>query len=63
MKKATETQPIIILLDSVEEIANDPDSSSLSWIPSVLPPNCKVEQIESDKFELGHKSFFYSCCR
>ena len=42
MKKGTSTQPIVIVLDSVDEIANDPDRNSLSWIPSTLPKNCKA---------------------
>ena len=42
MKKATNSQPMVFVLDSVDEIADDPDRNSLSWIPSSLPNNCKV---------------------
>ena len=42
MKKATSAQPMVFVLDSVDEIAEDPDRNSLSWIPSTLPNNCKV---------------------
>ena len=45
LKQATEKQPIYIVLDSVDEIAVDPDRQTLSWIPISIPPFCKVNQL------------------
>ena len=42
LKQANEKHPIYIFLDSVDEIATDPDRQTLSWIPRILPPHCKM---------------------
>ena len=42
LRAASAQQPILLLLDSVDEVATDPDRGTLSWIPSLLPPHCKV---------------------
>ena len=41
LKHASENHPIYIVLDSIDEIAIDPDRQTLSWVPSILPPYCK----------------------
>ena len=42
LSQATEQQPVVVILDSVDEIATDPDKLTLSWIPHQLPKHCKV---------------------
>ena len=41
LASASSNQPILIVLDSIDEISTDPDKSSLSWLPTDLPKNCK----------------------
>jgi len=39
---ASPTQPLTIYLDSVDQLTGTQDSNKVSWIPTRLPPHCKV---------------------
>ncbi|XP_039275654.1 NACHT and WD repeat domain-containing protein 2 [Nilaparvata lugens] len=39
---ATPHQPLILFLDSVDQMTGAQDSNNVSWLPTRLPPNCKV---------------------
>lgn len=39
---ATKEQPLIVFLDSVDQLTGAQDNNKVSWIPTRLPPNCKV---------------------
>ena len=61
LKRATKEQPIYIILDAIDEITTDPDSASLSWIPSTLPAHCKMivsctkdDTIQSESHDYTH---------
>lgn len=39
---ATKEQPLIVFLDSVDQLTGAQDNNKVSWIPTRLPLNCKV---------------------
>lgn len=39
---ATKGQPLIVFLDSVDQLTGTQDANRVSWLPTHLPPNCKV---------------------
>lgn len=39
---ASEKQPFIFFLDSVDQLTGTQDTNHVSWIPTRLPPHCKV---------------------
>lgn len=58
---ANPNQPLTLYLDSVDQLTGTQDSNNVSWIPTRLPPHCKVrmcvELSESDPdFSFGFKS-------
>ena len=41
---ATKAMPFFVFLDSVDQLTGTQDANKVSWIPTRLPPNCKVNQ-------------------
>lgn len=39
---ATKEQPFVLFLDSVDQLTGTQDSNNVSWLPTRLPPYCKV---------------------
>ncbi|XP_055384364.1 NACHT and WD repeat domain-containing protein 2 isoform X2 [Condylostylus longicornis] len=39
---ASENQPLTLYLDSVDQLCGTQDANKVSWIPTRLPPNCKI---------------------
>ncbi|KAK6631349.1 hypothetical protein RUM44_005875 [Polyplax serrata] len=39
---ASERQPLFVFLDSVDQLTGTQDSNKVSWLPTRLPPNCKL---------------------
>ncbi|EEB13481.1 conserved hypothetical protein [Pediculus humanus corporis] len=39
---ATEKQPLFVFLDSVDQLTGTQDSNKVSWLPTRLPPHCKL---------------------
>lgn len=39
---ATQAQPLFLFLDSVDQLTGTQDSSKISWLPTRLPPHCKI---------------------
>lgn len=39
---ASANQPLTLYLDSVDQLTGCQDSNNVSWIPTRLPPYCKV---------------------
>lgn len=39
---ATKNQPLFFFLDSVDQLTGTQDSSKISWLPTRLPPHCKI---------------------
>lgn len=39
---ASTNQPLTLYLDSVDQLTGTQDSNKVSWIPTRLPPHCKV---------------------
>jgi len=42
MTCASREQPLFIFLDSVDQLTGTPDANKVSWLPTRLPPHCKV---------------------
>ena len=42
LTRATEAQPLLIMLDSVDELVGSQDGNKMSWLPTKLPPHCKI---------------------
>ena len=42
MTRATESQPLLIMLDSVDELTGSQDANKMAWLPTKLPPHCKI---------------------
>lgn len=42
LKLATAEKPLLIFLDSVDELTGSTDSNKMSWLPLKLPPHCKI---------------------
>ena len=41
LKRATKEQPLIICLDSVDQLVVSQSGNKMSWLPLTLPPHCK----------------------
>lgn len=41
---ASKEQPLIVFLDSVDQLTGAQDANKVSWLPTRLPPNCKVRR-------------------
>ncbi|XP_072379032.1 NACHT and WD repeat domain-containing protein 2 isoform X1 [Diabrotica undecimpunctata] len=39
---ATKMQPLLLFLDSVDQLTGTQDANKVSWLPTRLPPNCKI---------------------
>lgn len=39
---ASKQQPLLLFLDSVDQLTGTQDASKVSWLPTRLPPLCKV---------------------
>ena len=39
---ASKNQPLCLFLDSVDQLTGTQDSSKVSWLPTRLPPYCKI---------------------
>lgn len=39
---ATKEQPLLLFLDSVDQLTGTQDANKVSWLPTRLPPHCKV---------------------
>nr|XP_018912430.1 PREDICTED: NACHT and WD repeat domain-containing protein 2 isoform X2 [Bemisia tabaci] len=39
---ATREQPLFVFLDSVDQLTGAQDANKVSWLPTRLPPNCKL---------------------
>lgn len=44
---ATKEQPFFLFLDSVDQLTGTQDANKVSWLPTRLPPNCKVTLVNS----------------
>ena len=42
LKLATRERPLLIFLDSVDELTGSQDANKMSWLPLKIPPNCKI---------------------
>ena len=42
LNHATEERPFIICMDAVDELAGSQDSNKMSWLPTKMPPHCKL---------------------
>ncbi|XP_046986255.1 NACHT and WD repeat domain-containing protein 2 [Schistocerca americana] len=42
LNNATKEQPLILFLDSVDQLTGTQDANKVSWLPLRLPPNCKL---------------------
>ena len=42
LTRATEAQPLLIFLDSVDQLVGSQDANKMSWLPTKLPPFCKI---------------------
>ena len=41
LKLATLDRPLLIFLDSVDELTGSQDANKMSWLPLKIPPHCK----------------------
>lgn len=39
---ASKQQPLLLFLDSVDQLTGTADANKVSWLPTRLPPHCKV---------------------
>lgn len=39
---ATREQPLLVFLDSVDQIGGAQDANKMAWLPTRLPPHCKI---------------------
>lgn len=39
---ATKEQPLLVFLDSVDQIGGAQDANKMAWLPTRLPPHCKI---------------------
>ncbi|XP_057664227.1 NACHT and WD repeat domain-containing protein 2 [Diorhabda carinulata] len=39
---ATKAQPLVLFLDSVDQLTGTQDANKVSWLPTRLPPHCKI---------------------
>lgn len=44
---ATYEQPLLLFLDSVDQLTGAQDVNKVSWLPTKLPPYCKVRSVRS----------------
>ncbi|CAB4067000.1 unnamed protein product [Lepeophtheirus salmonis] len=42
LNQATANQPLLICLDSVDQLVGSQDGNKMSWLPTKLPPHCKI---------------------
>ena len=42
LNQATRDQPLLICLDSVDQLVGSQDGNKMSWLPTKLPPHCKI---------------------
>lgn len=49
---ATKEQPLLLFLDSVDQLTGTQDANKVSWLPTRLPPYCKV--MEQLKYNIDH---------
>ena len=42
LKLATKNRPLLIFLDSVDELTGSQDANKMSWLPLKIPPHCKI---------------------
>ena len=42
LNRATKDQPLLIFLDSVDQLVGCTDANKMSWLPTKLPPHCKI---------------------
>lgn len=41
---ATKEQPLLLFLDSVDQLTGTQDANKVSWLPTRLPLHCKVSK-------------------
>ena len=42
LTKATKEQPLVVYMDSLDQLVGAQDSNKMSWLPTKLPPHCKI---------------------
>ena len=42
LTKATKEVPLLICLDSVDQLVGSQDGNKMSWLPTKIPPYCKI---------------------
>ena len=42
LNQATREQPLLICLDSVDQLVGSQDGNKMAWLPTKLPPHCKI---------------------
>ena len=52
LKLASKDRPLMIFLDSVDELTGSQDANKMSWLPLSLPPHCKI--VVSCTYEEGN---------
>ena len=52
LKLASEKRPLLIFLDSVDELTGSQDANKMSWLPLKIPPFCKI--VVSCTYEEGN---------
>merc|ERR1711971_1291534 len=52
LKMANKERPLLIFLDSVDELTGSQDSNKMSWLPLKIPPHCKI--VVSCTYEEGN---------
>lgn len=55
---ATKEQPLIVFLDSVDQLTGAQDNNKVSWIPTRLPLNCKVKHLFISYLNIPSTRFF-----
>lgn len=58
LTQASKEQPLLVFLDSVDQMTGAQDSNNVSWLPTRLPPNCKVSFIL--KLEKTYALYIYN---
>ncbi|XKL66768.1 hypothetical protein PGB90_010188 [Kerria lacca] len=64
LSSGTKEQPLIVFLDSVDQLTGTQDANKVSWLPTRLPPNCKLIvscAAEEDNIEVSRD--YHLLCR
>ncbi|KAH3785450.1 hypothetical protein DPMN_163540 [Dreissena polymorpha] len=53
LKQGTAECPLVVILDSLDQLDTSHNGRSLTWLPASLPPHCKVivSSLPEEKYE------------